>query len=357
MCGLPGSGKSYNTVLHQILPALRSGRRVATNIPLNLEAVQAELAKLPEEKRGFLVEFDVQELEQEPARIFDCCTPGTVFVIDEVWRLFPAGKRADKVPEPFRKLLAEHRHMKDAKGDTCQIVLVTQDLAQISAFARQLVEQTFIHTKLSSVGLSKSFRVDIYNGSHTGQRPPDNQRLNQVFGTYKADVYKFYKSHTLSEGDGGATNERKIDGRGNIFRRPIWWIGGAFVLVGGWWGISAASSGLDKDESKLFGDRKGQPTEIQPSGTVSGGVAGIVGGMKSAAPVAPVTAWRVLGWVVMESGTGSALLLAQDGRQAQVPISQCADISTAGPAEYVCGVEGIYWDRNGIRHDRVIARR
>ncbi len=39
--GIPGSGKSYEAVAYHVLPALRSGRKVITNLPLNIDAFAA----------------------------------------------------------------------------------------------------------------------------------------------------------------------------------------------------------------------------------------------------------------------------------------------------------------------------
>lgn len=39
--GIPGSGKSYEATVHHILAALKKGRKVITNVPLNLEAFAA----------------------------------------------------------------------------------------------------------------------------------------------------------------------------------------------------------------------------------------------------------------------------------------------------------------------------
>lgn len=36
--GIPGSGKSYEAVVFHVLPALKKGRKIVTNLPLNLEA-------------------------------------------------------------------------------------------------------------------------------------------------------------------------------------------------------------------------------------------------------------------------------------------------------------------------------
>jgi len=212
--GLPGSGKSYAVVEHQILPALKAGRRVVTNIPLNLDAIRQIL---PDAE---VVEFPTEQIKGEPDRIFDYVTPGCVFILDEVWRLFPSGLRSNKVPEPFKSLLAEHRHMVDAAGNSTQIVLVTQDLAQISAFARQLVETTFRSVKMTVIGADRRFRVDVFQGPVSGPNPPLQSRIREVYGTYKPEVYKLYKSHTMSESAEAGANEKSVDQRANVWRKP-----------------------------------------------------------------------------------------------------------------------------------------
>ena len=39
--GIPGSGKSYEGVVYHVLPALKAGRKVITNLPLNVDAFAA----------------------------------------------------------------------------------------------------------------------------------------------------------------------------------------------------------------------------------------------------------------------------------------------------------------------------
>lgn len=214
--GLPGAGKSYSVVEFQILPALRAGRQVVTNLPVKVDLLRAEFPSAPP-----VVLFDVQELAVRPESIMELAPPGCVFVLDEAWRLFPSGQRADKVPEAFRSFFAEHRHRVGKSGDSTQIVVVTQDLGQVSTFCRQLVEETFRMVKLSHVGLSKRFRVDVFNGPVTGPSPPVSQRLRQLPGRYEARVFRFYVSHTMSEAGEEGANESAVDPRANVLRRPI----------------------------------------------------------------------------------------------------------------------------------------
>ncbi len=96
--GLPGSGKSYDVVLNQVLPALKASRHVVTNIPLNMPDI---LALVPGAR---VTEFPTERVQGSPEMIWEYAQPGVVLIIDEVWRLFPAGQKANQVPEPYRKL-------------------------------------------------------------------------------------------------------------------------------------------------------------------------------------------------------------------------------------------------------------
>lgn len=308
--GLPGAGKSYGVVEHQILPALRAGRHVVTNIPLHADAIRKDIST------GTIDVFPLDVVLAEPRRISEFAVPGCVLVIDELWRLFPAGVQANKVPESYKSLLAEHRHMVNAAGDSMQIVFVTQDLGQVAAFARQLVEQTFRITKLSHVGMSGRYRVDVYHGVVTGHAPPVAKRLREMTGRYRKEVYQYYQSHTLTEAGGSGANEKAVDKRANVWRSPMWWLGGPVVLGLGIFGVSSAVG--------YFGGRSSKP------------VAGVV---SSAGPVAvSMRVGRVAG--VVETGDGdSTVVLELDGVQRMVPYgaARCALSSLGG---VVCEWEG-----------------
>lgn len=215
--GLPGSGKSYGVVANQIVPALKQGRTVVTNIPLHIDAIRRDFAVRDDQIR----EFPMEKIECEPELIDEYCKPGDLVVIDELWRLWPAGQKVDRVPKAFKSFLAEHRHRVDAQGRSMQIVFVTQDLAQIAAFAKSLVEQTFVHTKLGMMGASGSYKCQIFNKSVQGANPPMHQHLRTVMGSYSANVYAYYKSHTMSESDVAGADETVVDGRANIDRKSV----------------------------------------------------------------------------------------------------------------------------------------
>ena len=269
--GLPGSGKSYSVVEHQILPALKQGRTVVTNIPLHMERI-TEFGY-----PGTVVEFPVASVEAEPHKLYEYVMAGCVFVLDEAWRLFPQGQQANKVPDEYKKLLAEHRHMVDEVGNSTQIVLVVQDLANIGAFARRLVENTFVTTKLGFVGLNGSYRVDVFHGAQTGATPSVSNRLRMITGRYRKDIFRLYRSHTMAaDADQVGVNEQKIDGRANILMRPAFVIGVVAVPVLLWFSIHTFS--------KAFHGFSGPPRLAGPALSSSGPDSH--SGAKGAGPVA-----------------------------------------------------------------------
>lgn len=289
--GLPGSGKSYDVVENQILPALKAGRRVVTNIPLNRDEIRKDVLG------GEIVELPLDAVAQAPERLEEFATPGSILVIDECWRLWPTGLKADKVPQAFKSILAEHRHRVDSKGNAMQIVFVCQDLAQLAAFARQLVEQTFHHTKLSHLGMRGTYRIDVFHGAVTGAVPPVSNRLREAFGKYSPKVFKYYKSHTMSDATKSGANERPIDTRGNALMKP-WLIGSAALLILGalFWALPtvlALASGERPLASVASAGAADRPSALSSEG-VQAGTRALVAPFGSAqAKEAPLPSYRL----------------------------------------------------------------
>lgn len=221
--GLPGHGKSYGAVQNVIIPALKQGRRVFTNIPFNEELFIRDFSLAP-------VPFDTQDLQNNPNWFSDVFIPGSVLVFDECWRLWPSGLKANAVLAQHKTFLAEHRHFVGEDGFSTEIYFITQDLSQLSNFSRTLVETTFRMVKLISIGFNKSFRVDVYEGAVTGHRPPKSALVNQDYGKFKKDIYQYYKSHTKSV-TGLAGNETRTDKRNNSFGRLSIKLGFVFFIL------------------------------------------------------------------------------------------------------------------------------
>lgn len=243
--GLPGHGKSYGVVENVIVPACKEMRVVFCNIPLNTNLFLERFGIAP-------IYFSIDEIRNNPTWFSSVFEAGALFVIDECWRLWPAGTNANKLSEDHKAFFAEHRHLVGEDGRSTEIVLVTQDLAQIASFMRSLVETTFRVTKLSKVGASKLYRVDVYSGAVTGAKPPEGRREREIPGKFKKEIYALYKSHTKSSN--GAGDESRADGRFNVFggfKVKIFFITLIFILVLIWLGSDSllSSFGVKKSAS------------------------------------------------------------------------------------------------------------
>ncbi len=215
--GLPGSGKSYTVVSNVIIPALKEKRKIYTNIPLDLDSIKSEYGQ-------DVFQFETRDIIDNP-RWFDEVLPaGALIVLDEAWRLWPSGLKANRVEESHKAFLAEHRHRVGADNRSTEIVLVSQDAAQLAAFVRQLIEKTYRAKKLDVVGQAKKYRLDIYEGAVTGANPPLDKRVREIYGEYKPEIYRLYKSHTQSQ-TGEAGNEERADNRANVLK------GGTFKAI------------------------------------------------------------------------------------------------------------------------------
>lgn len=222
--GLPGSGKSYGVVENVIVPALQNKRSVWTNIPLNEDKLIEKFGVTP-------TAFHLDDVIKNPDWFQSVLEPGALLVIDECWRLWPAGLRANNALVQHKSLFSEHRHMVGENGLSTEIVLVTQDLSQIAQFARALVENTFHVTKLSTLGLNKRFRVDVYFGQVTGSSPPKSKRLREIHGAFKPEIQELYQSHTMSK-TGAAGNESRTDGRFNILKGGLFKSAALSLFIG-----------------------------------------------------------------------------------------------------------------------------
>ena len=338
--GLPGSGKSYNVVANVILPALRSGRRVVTNVPVYRDVILAA-----EGVTGELVNFPVSEVEQDPELIRKYVTNGDVFVLDEVWKLWPSGLKTADIPNVYKTLLAEHRHMTDAKGRSLHIVLAVQDLGSVAVFARKLVEQTFIHTKMGDLGMDGRYRVDIYSGAVTGYMGSDKMFIRSVFGEYSAEVWKFYQSHTKAEGVGGGIHgEKSVDRRGNKFKRPFFLYGLPIALIGG---VFAMWHLKKEGDRMMHPPAKEVPSAIHPGFVdsvhvpVSSGVLGSVVG-----PIQSRPRFRVLGYIEVPGSPerSKAILIGDAGKTIVRSMTHCRFIDQD---YFECNVGGEWFGQVG----------
>lgn len=207
--GQPRSGKSYSVVEYVVIPALKQGRHVITNIPLESDL-------LVEVFGGQITQLDLDALDDP--ELADKLPAGSVVILDECWRRWPAGQKVSQCSKKDLRLLKEHGHRVSTDGKAMQIVLVTQLPSDIASWVRGLVNHSFHMAKLDSIGIDSRFSIKVYKGCPTGERIPAKLLVRDAYGTYKPDVYQYYRSATQSESETlNVGDEKAIDRRGNIW--------------------------------------------------------------------------------------------------------------------------------------------
>ncbi|WP_285960736.1 zonular occludens toxin domain-containing protein [Pseudomonas tohonis] len=260
--GQPGAGKSYSVVAHVIIPALKKGRHVVTNIPLEDEL-------LIEVFGGRITQLQDDDLldPELPEHIPNGC----VAIIDECWERWPSGQRLSKAPPGDLHWLKKHRHRVDAEGNAMQVVLCSQNPADLAKWVRDLIRHTFFMNKLEDVGAENKFSIKIYKGCPTGENPPARYLIRTAYGNYDPDIYQYYKSATQSESN-DVGDEVAMDKRTSIWSSPTIWLQliGApvvFAIAVGvlvWVGNKAMSDDEGEGDSSQAAAVEPSPTLVNP---------------------------------------------------------------------------------------------
>lgn len=295
--GLQGSGKSFEVIRSVVIEAIAAGRNVVTNIDgISEEQIHLYLMKQRDadpDSLGHVIHVGNDRVKE--SAFFpdegqpDLCAvvqPGDLVAIDEAWRFW--GTDCGKFSHEHMQFFRMHRHYTHPiTGVACDVVLMTQDITGLHRNLRNVIEFSFLMTKLKSLGLTRMYRVQIYEGWKQNKKT----QIDVHNKKYDPEIFPLYKSYA-----GGQGKENAIDKRANILtNKKLWLIAFfvvAFISVGIWntWRFFHRSS------------------QVQPSAAVAQNPQQAV---KQQAPVAvsPVFSdrWRVVGryevdgmsWVVI----------------------------------------------------------
>ncbi len=205
LLGAPGSGKSYEAVVFHIVPALQAGRKVITNLPLDLDAFAAiDATWLP------LIELR-SESKRQGARAFAVADDygdtwkhavngiGPLYVIDECHFALPVGA-TDRAVEEWYSI---HRHQ------NADVLLITQSYGKISKAIRDLVQVVYRVRKNVALGSMGSYTRKVQDGVR-------GEVVNTTQRRYESKYFKLYRSHT----QGVAARELNASDVRPIWRHP-----------------------------------------------------------------------------------------------------------------------------------------
>jgi len=326
LAGLPGGGKSYMAVELFVLPALREGRKIMTNVPLLMDAVNRDF---PGARVVLWDSIDAID--------FDDVGDGCLLMLDEVWRLWPQGKSAKSIPVSELAVIKEHRHRSDSNGRSMDVVLICQDTGDIAAPIRGMIETTIISTKHLDLGVENAYRRDFYRGAVKGQEGSKQSLIRSENGTYKVSVYQYYKTH-MGAMEGIKPDEKRTV-RTSVFGSLRFKAGVVFFVLA----LGAFFYSANRTVSYVTDVTTKKPAQVvglsDPSG--SGGVVG------EQIPSVPVNStllhysksWRIGGFIYNYSRPGQKpvfILVSTTNAQRLVYAEKCKRVDL----EDYCEVDG-----------------
>ena len=250
--GIPGSGKSYEAVAHHVLPALQAGRKVITNLPLNIDAFAAidptyrlliEVRTRPAPQLGDWNAANIAEQEafnlwtdKEPVQQSDnVFTFGTVwdyhsdwrgpkgegplYVIDECHVALPKLGTPDAVVQWFKL----HRHY------NAEVLLMTQSFRDINQPIAQLIATLIKCRKADILGNKGSYIRKV----HAGYRGAVIQTSERE---YKSQYFGLYRSNTQSSSsaESGVTDVSPMIVKFNRFKK-FWLVLSVLMVIWAFW--------------------------------------------------------------------------------------------------------------------------
>lgn len=196
--GLPRSGKSYEAVVSRIIPALKSGRKVFSNVKGLNHPQFAQLLGIPEDEvRRLLIQLDGSHIPE----IYDHVENDCLLVVDELQNFFPS----DRAPltKKMSEFVTEHGHL------GIDIIVMGQDHRDCHALWKRRIDQLITFVKRDAVG-----RPNEYTWATFKQSSNKFVKLRSGAGKYEPQYFGLYKSHE-DDVDNKATYN---DDRSNIFK-------------------------------------------------------------------------------------------------------------------------------------------
>lgn len=210
--GIPGSGKSYEAVVYHILPSLQQGRKVITNLPLDVGRLASidpsyrdlvEIRTAPEPIRGI---WDASNIAKAPAfQLYDdghTSPPGVqVTTFGSVWDYYSDWRRDDGIGPLFvidechvaldrmatsREVIEWyklHRHY------NVDVLLLTQSTRDINQPIARLIATLIRCRKADILGNKDAYIRRVFAGYRGAEIQQDER-------PYMPQYFCLYSSHT-----------------------------------------------------------------------------------------------------------------------------------------------------------------
>lgn len=247
--GLPRSGKSYEAIKEHIIPALKAGNKVISNIDgVNLEEIAKYLNVAAYTLEDLFQSFFIQgDMDAQKEKLYSLVkteegfTKDLLVVIDEIQILFPSER--NKLPEHWIEWISEHGH------HGCHVVLIGQDRRDCHNLWRRRIQRVISFSKNTALGKEDSYRWDLYEA----RRPEKYIHVSGGSKKYDPAIFPCYKSHSHED----VNKENYSDNRAVVWKDPkLRMAFAAFLLLvaGGVYGVA----------SFLHVDKPPEPAQTTP---------------------------------------------------------------------------------------------
>lgn len=170
--GLPRSGKSYEAVLHHILPALRAKRHVyvrLNGVGDKLDSIATYLGMPEEEVRSLVhvmgdkevVDWCVCDTDNDGGVTFPHIEKHALVVIDEAHEYWPTNRA--NLSERAANFFAKHGHI------SLDMVIISQDCKDLHRLIIRRMAKKNTYTKLDALGSDQRYSVRFYAATGTGK--------------------------------------------------------------------------------------------------------------------------------------------------------------------------------------------
>ncbi|MFP7409479.1 zonular occludens toxin family protein [Aeromonas veronii] len=209
--GAPGSYKSSGAIHTDVLPAIKAGRHIITNVRgFTAERCREVLGKaVPESFQVTYIETESQDGRDHFARFYHWAPKGAFFLVDEVQRIFPPSWRQsdldrldypggpdvakeDGRPETIDVAFDMHRH------HNWDFVFTTPNIKKVHAVIRAAAETAIRHTNMGLLGIGGRYKTVLHLADNSGSSMSDVLQA-KPFNKVPKYVFKLYDSTTTGK--------------------------------------------------------------------------------------------------------------------------------------------------------------
>lgn len=191
--GKIGDGKTYHVVSNELIPAVRAGRKIYTNIDgLSKKHIgmltgkidnEMQIVILSNDQLKDLLQLSVDDKEGLGLQV----SRGALIIVDEAQMIWDAREFRD-TKKTFLTFLEYHRHF------GLDIVFITQNVKRLESSISRLCNESYQVKNLKFLGgfLKRQYVL------HIRQTPHDREKVATIRGSYRNEIFLCYRSYVAS---------------------------------------------------------------------------------------------------------------------------------------------------------------